>query len=190
VRNSAVRTLFQTLGSHGQKLSESMWEDCLRTYVFPTLDRASHMAAASSKDEWQGKELGTRGGKAVHMLIHHSRNTAQKQWDETLVLILGGIARILRSFFPFLRSLSSFKSGWESLLLFVENSILKGSKEVALAAINCLQITVVSHASKGNLPLACLTSVLNVYKHALQKSTNYGGNAASNKVKQEILHGL
>lgn len=40
-----------------------------------------------------------------------SRNTAQKQWDETLVLILGGIARILRSFFPFLRSLSSFKSG-------------------------------------------------------------------------------
>lgn len=39
-------------------------------------------------------------------------------------------------------------SGWESLLLFVKNSILNGSKEVALAAINCLQITVVSHASK------------------------------------------
>ena len=28
-------------------------------------------AATSSKDEWQGKEIGTRGGKAVHMLIHH-----------------------------------------------------------------------------------------------------------------------
>jgi hypothetical protein len=28
-------------------------------------------AATSSKDEWHGKELGTRGGKAVHMLIHH-----------------------------------------------------------------------------------------------------------------------
>lgn len=28
-------------------------------------------AATSSKDEWQGKELGTRDGKAVHMLIHH-----------------------------------------------------------------------------------------------------------------------
>ncbi|PQQ11429.1 protein MON2 homolog isoform X1 [Prunus yedoensis var. nudiflora] len=125
VRNSAIRTLFQTLGSHGQKLSKSMWEDCLWNYVFPTLDRASHMAETSSKDEWHGKELGTRGGKAVHMLIHHSRNTAQKQWDETLVLVLGGIARILRSFFPFLRSLSNFWSGWESLLLFVKNSILK-----------------------------------------------------------------
>ncbi|XP_052193720.1 uncharacterized protein LOC127802068 isoform X3 [Diospyros lotus] len=189
VRNSAVRTLFQTLGSHGQKLSKSMWEDCLWNYVFPTLDRASHMAATSSKDEWQGKELGTRGGKAVHMLIHHSRNTAQKQWDETLVLVLGGIARILRSFFPFLRSLSNFWSGWESLLLFVKNSILHGSKEVALAAINCLQSTVISHSPKGNLPIEYLKSVLDVYELVLQKSPNYGGNAAS-KVKQEILHSL
>lgn len=189
VRNSAVRTLFQTLGSHGQKLSKSMWEDCLWNYVFPTLDRASHMAATSSKDEWHGKELGTRGGKAVHMLIHHSRNTAQKQWDETLVLVLGGVARILRSFFPFLRSLSNFWSGWESLLLFVKNSILNGSKEVALAAINCLQTPILSHSSKGNLPMPYLESVLDVYELVLQKSTNLTGNAAS-KVKQEILHSL
>ncbi|KAL5566940.1 hypothetical protein UlMin_030104 [Ulmus minor] len=189
VRNSAVRTLFQTLGSHGQKLSENMWEDCLQNYVFPSLDRASHMAATSSKDEWQGKELGTRGGKAVHMLIHHSRNTAQKQWDETLVLILGGIARILRSFFPLLRNLSSFWSGWESLLLFVKNSILNDSKEVALAAINCLQTTVLSHSSKGNLPMPYLTSVLDIYEQVIQKSTSYSGNAVG-KVKQEILHGL
>lgn len=134
------------------------------------------------------------------MLVSHttcvcSRNTAQKQWDETLVLVLSGIARILRSFFPFLRSLTNFWSGrsmvnafawlhnfsyllvcasvilfntslvafrwlfitmfpashtagWESLILFVKNSILNGSKEVALAAINCLQTTVVSHSPK------------------------------------------
>lgn len=189
VRNAAVRTLFQTLGSHGQKLSKSMWEDCLWNYVFPAVDRASHMAATSSKDEWQGKELGTRGGKAVHMLIHHSRNTVQKQWDETLVLVLGGIARLLRSFFPLLSDLSNFWSGWESLLLLLRNSILNGSKEVAIAAINCLQTTVHSHCSKGNLPLPYLNSILDVYGHILQKSPNYNDNAAS-KVKQEILHGL
>ncbi|KAI5326578.1 hypothetical protein L3X38_035652 [Prunus dulcis] len=189
VRNSAIRTLFQTLGSHGQKLSKSMWEDCLWNYVFPTLDRASHMAETSSKDEWHGKELGTRGGKAVHMLIHHSRNTAQKQWDETLVLVLGGIARILRSFFPFLRSLSNFWSGWESLLLFVKNSILNGSKEVAIAAINCLQTPVLSHSSKGNLPRPYLESILDAYEVVLQTSTHLSDNAAI-KVKQEILHSL
>ncbi|KAJ4955381.1 hypothetical protein NE237_012164 [Protea cynaroides] len=189
VRNAAIRTLFQTLGSHGQKLSRSMWEDCLWNYVFPTLDSVSHMAESSSTDEWQGKELGMRGGKAVHMLIHHSRNTAQKQWDETLVLVLGGISRLLRSFFPFLRSLSNFWSGWESLLVFVRNSILNGSKEIALAAINCLQTIVISHSPKGNLPMAYLKSVLDVYELVLQRHPNYSGNAAS-KVKQEILHGL
>ncbi|KAL2456123.1 ARM repeat superfamily protein [Forsythia ovata] len=189
VRNSAVRTLFQTLGIHGQKLSKSMWEDCLWNYVFPTLDRVSHMAATSSKDEWQGKELGTRKGKAVHMLIHHSRNTAQKQWNETLVLVLGGIARILRSFFPFLRRLNNFHSGWESLLIFVKNSISNGSKEVALAAINCLQSTVVSQSPKGSLPSVYLKSVLDVYEIVLQKSPNCSADATS-KVKQEILHGL
>lgn len=189
VRNSAVRTLFQTLGSHGQKLSKSMWEDCLWNYVFPMLDQASHMAATSSKDEWRGKELGTRGGKAVHMLIHHSRNTAQKQWDETLVLVLNGISRILRSLFPFLRSLSNFWSGWESLLIIVKDSILNGSKEVALAAVSCLQTTIVSHSLKGNLPMPYLTSVLEVYEFVFQRSPSYGVNSTS-KAKQEILHGL
>ncbi|XVE62867.1 hypothetical protein DITRI_Ditri06bG0154300 [Diplodiscus trichospermus] len=189
VRNSAIRTLFQILGGHGQKLSKSMWEDCLWDFVFPTLNRASHMAATSSKDEWQGKELGIRGGKAVHMLIHHSRNTAQKQWDETLVLVLGGISRLLRSFFPFLRTLNNFWSGWESLLLCIKDSIFNGSKEVSLAAINCLQTTVLGHCSKGNLPMPYLISVLDVYEVVLQKSPNYSGSTA-NKVKQEVLHGL
>ncbi|KAK6139372.1 hypothetical protein DH2020_026880 [Rehmannia glutinosa] len=189
VRNSAIRMLFQTLGSHGQKLSKSMWEDCLWNYVFPMLDHASHLTATSSKDEWQGKELGTRKGKAVHMLIHHSRNTAQKQWDETLALMLGGITRILRSFFPFLRSLKDFQSGWESLLVFIKNSILNGSKEVALAAINCLQSTAVSHSPKGNLPITYIRSVLDIYESVLQKAPN-SGDHVSDKVKQEILLGL
>ncbi|XP_057539687.1 uncharacterized protein LOC130817800 isoform X2 [Amaranthus tricolor] len=189
VRNSAIRTLFQTLGTHGQKLSQSMWEDCLWNYVFPSLDRASHMAATSSRDEWHGKELGTQGGKAVHMLIHHSRNTAQKQWDETLVVVLGGIARLLRSFFPYLRTLSNFWCGWQSLINLVKNTIVNGSKEVALAAINCLQTTVLSHSVKGNFPMDYLRSVLDVYEHFLLESSSRNDNATS-RVKQEILNGL
>ncbi|MQM19579.1 hypothetical protein Taro_052586, partial [Colocasia esculenta] len=189
VRNAAIRTLFQTLGSHGQKLSRSMWEDCLWNYVFPILDSVDHLASTSSRDEWQGKELGTRGGKAVHMLIHHSRNTAQKQWDETLVLVLGGISRLLRSFFPFLQSLDNFSVGWERLLHFIRDSISNGSKEVAFAAINCLQTTVTSNCPKGNLSMSYLKSILDVYELVLRRSPSYSSGAA-NKVKQEILHGL
>ncbi|XP_020589215.1 protein MON2 homolog isoform X4 [Phalaenopsis equestris] len=191
VRNSAVRTLFQTLGIHGQKISESMWNYCLWTYVLPLLECVSHLAATSSSDEWQGKgkELGTRRGKTVHMLIHHSRDTAQKQWDETLVLVLGGITRLLRSFFPFLQSLNKFSAGWELLLRFIEDSILNGSKEVAVAAISCLQTVVSSHCSKGNLALPYIKSILDVYELALERSPDCRTNSAV-KVKQEILHGL
>ncbi|XP_014754709.1 protein MON2 homolog isoform X3 [Brachypodium distachyon] len=189
VRNSAVRTLFQTLCTHGQKLSKSMWEDCLWIYVFPMLERVTHLASTSSRDEWQGKELGTRAGKAVHMLIHHSRNTAQKQWDETIVLLLGGIARLLRSFFPLLQQLSKFSSGWALLLAFVKNSILNGSKEVALAAINCLQTFVGSNCPKGNLESSYVKSVLDIYELVLQTSPNYKSDSAD-KVKQEVLRGL
>ncbi|KAL1220843.1 hypothetical protein V5N11_016851 [Cardamine amara subsp. amara] len=123
------------------------------------------------------------------MLIHHSRNTAQKQWDETFVLVLGGIARLFRSYFPLLESLPNFWSGWESLLAFVKNSIFNGSKEVSLAAINCLQTAVVSHCVKGNLQLRYLNSVMDVYELVFQKSSSYTGDTAT-KVKQEILHGL
>ncbi|XP_051226815.1 uncharacterized protein [Lolium perenne] len=189
VRNSAVRTLFQTLCTHGQKLSPTMWEDCLWIYVFPMLEHVSHLASTSSKDEWQGKELGTRAGKAVHMLIHHSRNTAQKQWDETIVLLLGGIARLLRSFFPLLQQLNKFSTGWEILLAFLKNSILNGSKEVALAAINCLQTFVGSNCPKGNLESSYVQSVLDIYELVLQTSPNYKSDSAE-KVKQEVLRGL
>ncbi|WVZ68645.1 hypothetical protein U9M48_017561, partial [Paspalum notatum var. saurae] len=189
VRNSAVRTLFQTLSTHGQKLSKSMWEDCLWLYVFPMLEHVSHLASTSSRDEWQGKELGTRAGKAVHMLIHHSRNTAQKQWDETIVLVLGGIARLLRSFFPLLQQLSKFSSGWVLLLDFIKNSILNGSKEVALAAINCLQTFIGANCSKGNLESSYVKSVLDIYELVLQTSPNFKNDSAD-KVKQEVLRGL
>lgn len=51
--------------------------------------------------------------------------------------------------------------GWQSLLHVVKNSILSGSKEVALAAINCLQSTVLSHSPKVNV-VSAVTACCNV----------------------------
>ena len=41
--------------------------------------------------------LGQSRGKEVRVMVHHSRNTEQKQWDETVVIALGGMARLLRA---------------------------------------------------------------------------------------------
>ena len=44
--------------------------------------------------------LGKLRGESVKMLVHHSRNSEQKQWDETLVLALSGMGRLLRAHLP------------------------------------------------------------------------------------------
>ena len=53
---------------------------------------------------------------------------------------------------------TSTSVGWESLLAFVKNSIFNGSKEVSLAAINCLQTAVVSHCVKVTVQLLELST--------------------------------
>ena len=42
------------------------------------------------------------------MLMHHSRNSVQKQWEETLVLALSGMGRILRAHLPVLVTIADF----------------------------------------------------------------------------------
>lgn len=44
--------------------------------------------------------LGQSRGKEIRMMVHHSRNSEQKQWDETVVIALGGMARLLRAHLP------------------------------------------------------------------------------------------
>ncbi len=40
--------------------------------------------------------LGQSRGTEVRVMMHHSRNSEQKQWDETVVIALSGMARLLR----------------------------------------------------------------------------------------------
>ena len=61
----------------------------------------SAVRTASSSASSEKVEVDTSG----NILIHHSRNTAQKQWAETQVLTLSGVSRvsrlILNTFFVF-----------------------------------------------------------------------------------------
>jgi C-terminal region of Mon2 protein len=56
----------------------------------------------------QAEVLGRLKGQSVTMLVHHSRNSAQKQWDETLVLALSGMARLLRAHMPTFVGMDAF----------------------------------------------------------------------------------
>lgn len=63
----------------------------------------------------KGEVLGRLRGVSVKMLMHHSRNSEQKQWDETLVLALSGMGRLLRAHLPLLVPMQAFP---QVLLLF------------------------------------------------------------------------
>eukprot|EP00897_Mesotaenium_endlicherianum_P010459 jgi/Mesen1/9441/ME000626S08699 len=138
-------------------------------------------AATASRDEWVGTELGKSAGKSVHMLVHHSRNTAQKQWDETLVMVFNGMSRLFKSFFPLLQAMEGFKQAWASLLQFVEESVLEGSKEVAGAAVTALYV--------GNVPRYYWESAFQTYEVIVRGSAHANSRVAL-KARQEILEHL
>jgi hypothetical protein len=48
--------------------------------------------------------------------MHHSRDTAEKQWSETRVHVLQGSSRIFRQFFLILQLSSQFQNYWSMYL--------------------------------------------------------------------------
>ncbi|CAI5485480.1 unnamed protein product, partial [Closterium sp. Naga37s-1] len=171
VRNAAMRTLFQTVVSHGAKLPPALWRHCLWDLIFPLIDSVRSLAATASRDEAPGTEIGRQGGRSVMMLVHHSRNTAQKQWDETLVMALNGLARLIRAFFPLLHTMDNFREVWGALLQFVEEGVLTGSREVSSAAASTLQTIMLTHATKGSIPRHYWDSSMDAYELLLRDST-------------------
>lgn len=80
VRNSGMRTLFLAVGSQAGRFSAATWRHCLWEILFPLVQYAHFMGDMSSSEEAAAVELGREKGRAVMMLVHHSRNTEQKQW--------------------------------------------------------------------------------------------------------------
>jgi hypothetical protein len=50
------------------------------------------------------------------MLMHHSRNTEQKRWEESLMLALGGATKVLRAHLPAVVAMDGFEAAWEGLI--------------------------------------------------------------------------
>jgi hypothetical protein len=119
VRNSSVQTLYSTIAAYGDMLSPEAWEKTFSEIIFPVLDdlcrsndyiKNSSVASASEL----GRDKLT--GEKFMMLMHHSRDTAEKQWNETRVHVLQGTARIFRQLFNVLQVSKNFPSYWKNYL--------------------------------------------------------------------------
>lgn len=130
VRKSAGQTLFSTISAHGNLLMPPTWQSVLWQVLFPLLDKVRSLSSSASSEK-----VDTTG----NILIHHSRNTAQKQWAETQVLTLSGVSRVFNTKRHMLQTLGDFIRAWSLLLEFIENAALSKSNEVSLAALKSFQ---------------------------------------------------
>ncbi|XP_043565909.1 protein MON2 homolog isoform X1 [Chiloscyllium plagiosum] len=131
VRKSGGQTLFSTVGAHGTLLQHATWHTVLWKVLFPLLDRVRESSTTADKEK-----IESGGG---NILIHHSRDTAEKQWAETWVLTLAGVARIFNTRRNLLQSLGDFSKAWDVLLDHIQSAALSKNNEVSLAALKSCQ---------------------------------------------------
>ncbi|ELR19146.1 MON2 family protein [Acanthamoeba castellanii str. Neff] len=147
VRNCAIQTLFKTLSTHGSLLEHDIWPSVIAQILFPLMNEIRNLSASAGKNRID-TELGKEGGKSVIMMVHHTRNTEEKQWNETQVLALQGIvqvmpgntfSRVFRTYFPTLSALPDFAQTWSALLGLFLSAATSHSAEVSACAIQSLR---------------------------------------------------
>ncbi|KAG5830500.1 hypothetical protein ANANG_G00311320 [Anguilla anguilla] len=131
VRKSAGQTLFSTVSAHGTLLQPATWHTVVWKVLFHLLDCVRKSSSTADKEK-----IESGGG---NILIHHSRDTAEKQWAETWVLTLAGVARIFNTRRYLLQSLGDFFKAWEVLLDHIQSAALSKNNEVSLAALKSFQ---------------------------------------------------
>ncbi|XP_047037089.1 protein MON2 homolog isoform X3 [Helicoverpa zea] len=138
VRRAASQTLFSCIGAHGTLLSKPAWR-ALLAVLFPMLEQVQKQSNIASSEKVDTGE---------HILIHHTRNTAQKQWAETQVLTLSGVSRVFHSRFQLLTTVGDFNRSWTALLDYITDFALRRSHEVSVGALKSFQ-EVVSAAGRA-----------------------------------------
>ncbi|XP_028178796.1 protein MON2 homolog isoform X2 [Ostrinia furnacalis] len=142
VRRAASQTLFSCIGAHGTLLSKPAWR-ALLAVLFPMLDQVQNQSNIASSEKVDTGE---------HILIHHTRNTAQKQWAETQVLTLSGVSRVFHSRFQLLTTVGDFNRSWAALLEYITDFALRRSHEVSVAALKSFQevVTAAGRAAESD----------------------------------------
>ena len=167
VRKSASQTLFAALSSHGNVLEPIAWQSILWTVLFPLLDRVNNLTTEASTEKIVDvpKSMGMTGlgvtGSGSSILLHHSRNTAYKQWAETQVLTLSGVCHLLslkKEFFSL--ALPDFRRAWSLVLRHIELSAFSRNSEVAHSALKCLQEILTDPQAGGKSEASAIPEVI------------------------------
>eukprot|EP01059_Diplonema_ambulator_P028496 TRINITY_DN472_c0_g1_i1.p1 TRINITY_DN472_c0_g1~~TRINITY_DN472_c0_g1_i1.p1 ORF type:complete len:1473 (+),score=448.75 TRINITY_DN472_c0_g1_i1:52-4470(+) len=139
VRHSAMKTLFTALVTHGNGLPSPCWNTLFWDVLLKILDNV-HSAALTAEQQGLNQELQSQKG----LIMHHSRNTAAKQWYETRCTVLDGVARLIRVFYSIIsKCVSRFAEVLNRMAVHLANASLHSTEEVANVGLRSLQYLLV-----------------------------------------------
>eukprot|EP01105_Mastigella_eilhardi_P002014 TRINITY_DN1242_c0_g3_i2.p1 TRINITY_DN1242_c0_g3~~TRINITY_DN1242_c0_g3_i2.p1 ORF type:complete len:1380 (+),score=360.41 TRINITY_DN1242_c0_g3_i2:33-4142(+) len=147
VRMSSLATLFKSLTIHGTKFSPRIWEMSITEVLLPLLSevKQSWVAAGSQPNTTPRSS----SPNSPPLLVHHSRDTNQKQWDLTLVQTLEGVVRVFKCVFEQIKHLDLFEKSMVQLLDTIQSTCERISKEVAESAAQMLGLCLTKFAGDG-----------------------------------------
>ncbi|XP_001947417.2 protein MON2 homolog isoform X1 [Acyrthosiphon pisum] len=164
VRKSAGQTLLSTISAHANLLTPSSWNAVLWQVLFPLMNKVQMLCESASdstcntvasSDGTGGTGGGGSGGSGSAgggtILIHHSRNTDQKQWAETQVSTLYGLARVFNAEKYSMTVGGDFVKAWTLLLEYMEKAALNRNVEVSLAGLRSLHELLMVYSNSNNV---------------------------------------
>lgn len=164
VRKSAGQTLLSTISAHANLLTPSSWNAVLWQVLFPLMNKVQMLCESASdstcntvaaSDGTGGSGGGGSGGSGSAgggtILIHHSRNTDQKQWAETQVSTLYGLARVFNAEKYSMTVGGDFVKAWTLLLEYMEKAALNRNVEVSLAGLRSLHELLMVYSNSNNV---------------------------------------
>ena len=124
VRNCALQTMFTTLVTHGEFFSMKTWGKCIAVdgIVFGVMDGIERKCTLGDNEEKNSNKK--NDGEDDYMIVHHSRDTTAKQWNETRVIAMKELSRTIRSFFAKLNDMEFFGIMWAEILNIVRRGLL------------------------------------------------------------------
>ncbi|RHY39772.1 hypothetical protein DYB38_000824 [Aphanomyces astaci] len=157
VRNCAINTLFGTAVTHGAQFRLVEWTIFLQGTVLPLAHQLSAVVASDTKMSVADGDVPPLTPVVV---LHHSRDSVAKQYDESRVLVLAGVSRVLQTnTASLLLHADWFVTVWKDLIGYIAASCTdpSSSKEVVLAGIQTLHTLLqIASTSSQDLSLAPL----------------------------------
>ncbi|KAL4105342.1 hypothetical protein QTP88_020585 [Uroleucon formosanum] len=164
VRKSAGQTLLSTISVHANLLTPSSWNAVLWQVLFPLMNKVQMLCESASDSTCNtvaasdgtggtggggSSGSGSTGGGTI--LIHHSRNTDQKQWAETQVSTLYGLARVFNAKKYSMTVGGDFVKAWTMLLEYMEKAALNRNVEVSLAGLRSMHELLMAYSNSINV---------------------------------------